>query len=298
MGGSVLVLGGVSWDTLVYLERFPEPRPQTVFSRGWHETLGSTGAGKAINLRKLGMDVSFHAMVGDDEPGRKIREAMDREGIRFWYDVDPAGTERHINLMEDGGGRISIYTSCATFQPVVALQRIEERIATHDHVVLNILNYCRRLIPAIRRSGKPIWCDIHDYDGRNEYHRDFVTAADYLFLSSDSMADYRAFMMEMIADGKQLVVCTHGRRGSTALTREGRWIETPILEDYRRVDTNGAGDSFFAGFLYAWDGGNPIDICLRMAAIVSGLCITSRELACPELTPDLAAQEYRKHYGG
>ncbi|HSP05704.1 MAG TPA: PfkB family carbohydrate kinase, partial [Acidobacteriota bacterium] len=293
----VLVAGGVSYNTMIYLERFPEPRSQTLFSRDFHETVGATGAGKALNLRKLGMEVTLHAMIGDDDAGGKIRAGMEREGIRFLYDIDPKGTERHVNLMEDGGGRISIYISYATFEPEIDEPRIESLLGDEDYIVLNILNYCRRLIPAIRRHNKPIWCDIHDYDGKKDYHRDFVEAADFLFMSSDAMNDYRAFMQGMIDRGKQLVVCTHGRNGSTALTKDGQWLQTPILQDYRRVDTNGAGDSFFAGFLYAWDRRYPIERCLKIATVVSGLCVTSRELAYPDLTPDLVEREYKKYYG-
>jgi acarbose 7IV-phosphotransferase len=53
----VLVLGGVSYNTMIHVDRFPQPEPQTMFSRRVHDTVGSTGAGKALNLSKLGFDV-------------------------------------------------------------------------------------------------------------------------------------------------------------------------------------------------------------------------------------------------
>jgi sugar/nucleoside kinase (ribokinase family) len=282
---------------MINLERFPEPRAQTLFSRAYHETVGETGAGKALNLAKLGMPTTLHAMIGADDFGHRIREFLAREGVIFLHDIDPKGTERHVNLMSDDGGRISIYMAYATFEPEVSLARLEPIIAAADHVVISIINYCHRLIPVARRLGKPIWCDIHDWDGRNDYHRDFVAAADYVFMSSDAMPDYRAFMQRQIADGKQLVVCTHGRRGSTALTAAGGWAEMPVIDSYQRVDSNGAGDAFFAGFLYGHARGYTVERCLRIATIVSGLCITSRELAFMELTRQLLAAEYRKHYG-
>lgn len=292
----VLVVGGVAYNTLIYLEHFPEPRSQTVFSRRYHETVGETGAGKALNLQRLGLQTTLHGMIGDDDYGRRILEAMKQSGITFLHDVDPAGTERHVNLMAETGGRISIYMAYATYEPLFDAARLESLLAVQDYVVLNIINYARHLIPAVRASGKDIWCDIHDWDGKNAHHRDFVDAADYLFLSSDSMPDFRAFMQKRIDAGKKLAVCTHGRQGSTALTAEGRWIETPILEDYPRVDTNGAGDGFFAGYLYAHSKGYPPEKCLRIATIVAGLCVTSTELAFPGLTEDLVDEEYRKHY--
>ena len=60
----ILVLGGVSVNTMIYLDQFPQPTPQTVFSKGYHETIGSTGAGKALNLKKLGLDVTLHGLIG------------------------------------------------------------------------------------------------------------------------------------------------------------------------------------------------------------------------------------------
>jgi sugar/nucleoside kinase (ribokinase family) len=71
----------------------------------------------------------------------------------------------------------------------------------------------------------------------------------------------------------------------------------PIIDSYQRVDTNGAGDAFFAGFLYGHAHGYPLAQCLRIATIVGGLCLTAREVACMDLNPRLVAAEYRTHYG-
>jgi sugar/nucleoside kinase (ribokinase family) len=292
-----LVVGGVAFNTMIQLDRFPEPRSQTVFSRGYHETIGETGAGKALNLRKLGFDVTLHGLVGDDVYGRRIEERLQQEGIQFLRDLDPRGTERHVNLMDAEGGRISLFMAYATFEPQLELSRVEALIPTQDYVVLNIINYARRLIPAVKRSGKQLWCDLHDFDGRNEYHRDFIQAADCVFLSSDSMSDYRPFMEHLIREGKQLVVCTHGRHGSTALTPEGRWVETPIVPGYTLKDTNGAGDAFFAGFLFGHSRHYPLEQCLQLASVAGALCVTSEELAAPALSPELLEAEHRRHFG-
>lgn len=292
-----LIIGGVTFDTLIRLDRFPEPRSQTVFSQGYHETLGSTGAGKALNLRKLGFDVTLHALVGADTFGQHIEERLRQEGIDFVRDIDPLGTERHVNLMDSEGGRISIYMAHATFEPQLDLGRLEALIPSHDYVALNIINYARRLIPAVKRAGKELWCDLHDYDGHNPYHGDFVQAADCVFMSSDALREPRPFMEHLVRQGKKLVVCTHGRHGSTALSSDGRWLETPIVPGYTVRDTNGAGDAFFAGFLFGHSRGYPLEQCLRLASIVGALCVTSEELAAPDLSPERLEAEYRRHFG-
>jgi len=293
----VLVLGGVSVNTMIYLDRFPQPISQTVFSKGYHETIGSTGAGKALNLQKLGMDITLHGLIGQDYYGDMVKAYFEREKVPFVYDIDPNGTKRHTNLMDDNGSRISIFFSYGTFDPEINLQRLETLICDSDIIVLNVINYCRKLIPFIKKCGKEIWCDIHDYDGQNDYHKDFINAADYVFMSSDAMPNYKPYMQKLIDKGKRLVVCTHSVEGVTAVNAYHQWIETPIIASYPRKDSNGAGDSFFAGYLYGKTKGYTTNKCLRIGTIVAGLCITSTELAHPKLSEDKVAQEYKHHYG-
>ena len=293
----ILVVGGVSWDSILELGDLPEPRQQTLFSRHYHETVGSTGAGKAMNLARLGFDVTLHAMIGDDPWGAQIRERLQRERLRFFHDVDPGGTERHVNLMADSGARISIYTNPGSFEPTVDMDRLEALLAPADVLVLNINNYCRRLIPLARRLGKPIWCDVHDWNGEQEYHHDFVEAADYLFLSSDSLPDYRDFMARRVAAGARLVVSTHGSEGATALTAGGAWIETPAVTVGPVVDTNGAGDGFFSGYLYGHAHGREPARCMQLGAVTAALALTSRELVDPGLSPQRVAEAGRACFG-
>jgi acarbose 7IV-phosphotransferase len=292
----VFVLGGVSYNLIVYLSELPEARPQTIFANDFHETIGETAAGKALNLAKLGFDVTLHSLIGNDESGWKIENILQKQGVHFFHDLDPKGTERDINLMDQNGGRISIFLPTTTYEPKVDRDRIEKAISENDLIVLNISNYCRYLIPLIRKHQKEIWCDIHDYNTNNAYHQDFIEAADYIFMSSDQMKDYRTFLEQLIRKGKKLAVCTHGSAGSSALTSDYQWFETPIIKDYQRVDSNGAGDAFFAGFLFAYTRGYSIRKSLQMATVISGLCITSRELAHPSLSPELAEGDFKKYY--
>jgi sugar/nucleoside kinase (ribokinase family) len=294
---NVFVAGDVTFNSLIYLEDFPQPVAQTVFSAGFHETVGGTAAGKALNLARLGLGVTLHGLIGEDAAGQFIREYLAREKLDFVYDVDPRGTQRHVNLMEGSGARISIYVAYATFDPVIDLERIAGCVAGCDVVALNLSNYCRRIMPLAKQHGKPVWCDIHDYDGKNDYHRDFIAGADVITMSSDAMPDYRAFMEKLIADGKRLVICTHGREGSTALAADGRWIETAAITSYAQKDTNGAGDAFFAGVLYGYTRGDEIERCLRLGAITAGRCVTSSELFDPDLSAATIETEYARHFG-
>jgi sugar/nucleoside kinase (ribokinase family) len=54
--------------------------------------------------------------------------------------------------------------------------------------------------------------------------------------------------------------------------------------------------AFFAGVGYGRSRGYPIEKCLQFGAIVSGLCITSSELAHESLSSEQVEQLYQKYY--
>jgi sugar/nucleoside kinase (ribokinase family) len=292
----VFVVAGATVDKIIRMDKLPEPKSGTIFSKASYDTIGSTGCGKAISLQRLGFDTTFHAMIGADSSGELIKSKLEQLGVRFIYDIDPKGTEEHVNIMDDFGGRMSIFTRYATFEPELDTARFDPIIQDSDYIVLNIINYARYLIPLIKKQKKEIWCDIHDYDGMNEYHKDFIDAADYIFMSSDHMKDYMEFMQEQIRRNKKLVVCTHGKEGATALAAGGKFVEVPIIDAYQRVDTNGAGDNFFSGFLYAHAKGLPLMECLNYGSIAAGLCVNSSELVNPVLSSACIQKEYEKYY--
>ncbi|MEA2001942.1 MAG: PfkB family carbohydrate kinase [Actinomycetota bacterium] len=276
-----LLLGGVAWNTMVYVDSFPEPRPQTVFTRGSHETVGSSGAGKALNLRHLGADVTVWGLIGDDAPGRRIREVFQSRGINFISAIDPEGTMRHINLMDANGDRISIFANPGSQDFDVAVESVADAAGTADVVSVTIMNYCRQFLPMLQEIDKPIWVDIHDYDGINPYHREFVEAADYLLMSSVAHPDWRSFLEERIAAGTRAAICTHGSAGASGLTAEEGWVDIDAVAVSEAVDTNGAGDAFFAGFVTAWMEEERLRNAMHHGAKVAGAAVQSPDLAPP-----------------
>ena len=48
-------------------------------------------------------------------------------------------------------------------------------------------------------------CDLHDYDGQNPYHDDWIAAGDVLFLNDDGMRDPLPWMREQVGRRTSLV---------------------------------------------------------------------------------------------
>ena len=166
----VAIIGGTTFDHVVYLSELPAPVPQTIHEAGFNEGVGSTGSGKALALTKLGLANTLYSVVGDDAYGQQIRSFLAAQGVQAVFDVDPAGTERHINLMDASGGRISLFVTQSSPKIAFNEKAVEKMLAQATVIVLNIIAYCRHLIPLVERFRKPVWTDLHDYDGSNAYH--------------------------------------------------------------------------------------------------------------------------------
>lgn len=288
---NVFIAGPVSWNLLIHTEVLPRPQPHTLFAQWHHETVGGTSAGKALNLRQLGVEVALCTLLGDDEPGQRILRRLQAANIDVLADPCDNGSERHVNLMDTAGRRVSIYLTlpfAASSGPDHNLRERQDRqeaaLAAADVVVVDLADHSRRFLAMARTHGKPIWCDLHDYDGQNPFHAEFRDAAHVIFVSGQQLPDPRRFLREQIKRGKQLVVCTQGADGATALNADGDMLHMPARHVPDLVDANGAGDAFFAGFLAAHLEGRSLRHCLQRATDVAASCVRSPDLTATDST--------------
>ncbi|GAA4984761.1 carbohydrate kinase family protein [Kineococcus glutinatus] len=281
----VLVVGPVAWNLLVHLDELPQPFPHTDFARRWAEALGGTSAGKALNLRRLGADVVLATLVGDDEAGGRVLARLHEAGVDVLPRRSSTGTERHANLLDPTGRRVSLYLTLAgapsggSGDDAAALAALDAAVAGADAVVVDLADHSRRTLRTARGLGRPVWCDLHDYDGRSAFHAEFLDAAENVFVSDDKLDDPEGFLRAQVAAGKRLVVCTQGARGAVALERGGDLVRVAAEPVAQVVSTDGAGDAFFAGFLVAHLGGAPLAECMRRGARSAAACVRSPELA-------------------
>jgi len=281
----VLIAGPAAWNLVVHVAELPHPRPHTLFAKWHHDTLGGTSAGKALNLARLGAHVTLLTVADTDDAGSRITAELRAHGIDVVVLPSANGSERHVNLMDDQGRRLSVYLTLP--RPAHPVTVAPALIDAADVVVADLADHSRPVLRAARRAGKPIWCDLHDYDGSSEFHREFRDAADYLFLSGERLADPEAFLRERVAAGSRLVVCTLGAQGAIACERGGRVVRVPATPAVEVIDTNGAGDAFFAGFLAAHLDGAALTECLRQASRAGAAAVRTRELTAATLSPAL-----------
>jgi acarbose 7IV-phosphotransferase len=286
----VTVLGGAAWNRMIHVERLPDGRNATIHPLRHHEAIGGAGAGKAMNLARLGVTVTLHAGIGDDEAGRRVRAGLEAAGVDLRATPDPTGTAQHVNLMDPAGGRVSIMLANGSPDLPFDQAALADSMADADVVVVDLAPWTRRAIQLARASGRPIWTDLHDHDGAKAWHAPFIDAADVVFVSHDRLPSPTAFLGSLIDRGKRLAVCTMAAAGAIALDAEGAY-QVPAMSDVEIVDTNGAGDAFFAGVLFGVLSGEPLERALRYGAIAGGLAVTSPDLASADLAPERLGSE-------
>ena len=264
----VVVVGNAGIDTNVYA-----PGGDINFSieSSFTENIdyvGQAGGYASRGYAQLGRRTAFLGYVGDDFSGRFIREELVRDGIDTTaLFIDPAGTGRSINFMNQDGRRKNFYDGKGHMhlQPDLGICRAllsRSRLA-HFHIP----NWARLLLPIARELGVTIACDIQDVVCVDDaYRREFVEHADILFLSAVNQPDTAvliAAFLEIKPD--QIVIVGLGSEGCALGTREGIRFFPAVEMAKPVVDTNGAGDGLAVGFLcsYVLDGYNLVDSILR-----------------------------------
>jgi sugar/nucleoside kinase (ribokinase family) len=281
----VVVHGPASWNQVVDLDELPAPVPHMQFARGHRHVLGGTSAGKAAHLRELGVNVELHTVLGTDAAAAEIEQTLGRAAVPVVATYVDGPSERHLNLMDPHGGRVSLYLDVPRVGPdevAAATSALRRAAAGSRAVVLDLSETSRAAIDAIVATGVPIWTDLHDYDGRSAFHAPFADAATFVFMNGDRTSSVRELLRACVARGAQLAVCTLGADGALAVDARGEEHRVPAEQVPSVVDTNGAGDGFMAGHLVAHLDGADVRTSLAAGAKQAARALGTHQL-CPSL---------------
>ncbi|WP_318657360.1 PfkB family carbohydrate kinase [Cellulosimicrobium composti] len=162
-GTEVLVAGPASWNLLVRLDELPAPTPHTVFARSSHHAVGGTSAGKALNLARLGRTVLLRTVLGSDDEAEHVRSVLAREGVRVVEEPSPDGrTESHLNLLDDDGGRVSVYLRAPGEVPAVGASW-DVTTAALDAAAAVVVDLAVPALPVLDLAvarGRDVWVDL------------------------------------------------------------------------------------------------------------------------------------------
>ena len=111
MTNRIAVLGSINVDTTYHVTRFPQPG-ETISANDKSSAPGGKGANQAVAAARSGAQLSFIGMVGEDNEGKFMREALQEDGIdtKFLKNDPRHGTGAAvITLDANGQNDIMVY---------------------------------------------------------------------------------------------------------------------------------------------------------------------------------------------
>jgi sugar/nucleoside kinase (ribokinase family) len=286
----LLVVGEINPDVVV---TDPDPRP--VF--GQAETMvesirlsiGSSSAITACGAARLGLRVAMVGVVGDDELGRFMLDALEARGVdTSACRVTPDRPTGASVILGNGTDR-AILTALGTIGHVGVEDVPAELLGRTRH--LHVGSYFLQprlgrglpgLFRAVHASGATTSLDPN-WDPSGSWDGGFLAAAAGADVILPNATEVRRLTgLEAIEDGaRRLARSRDGGKGATVAVKlgadgalgvgpGGEIVHAAALA-VTPVDTTGAGDSFDAGFLAAWLDGRQLEDALRLAVACGSL---------------------------
>jgi len=282
----VTIAGELNLDLILYGLPAELPPERELLADKMALTLGSSSAIVAHNLASLGCRVGFQSVIGEDPLGqialgRLANSGVDVSRVRTSKSV---GTGLSVILQRDG------WRNILTYSGTIATLRFEDldlgylSDARHFHLSSYYLQAgLRHEVPELFRrmkaAGLTISMDTND-DPEDRFEgdlRQLLRDVD-IFLPNRREAckiagtDNLDAALKRLSEIVPLVVVKLGADGAVAL-RNNETIESAALK-VETVDPVGAGDSFDAGFLFAYLRGQSVKECLDAGNAAGALCTT------------------------
>ncbi len=281
------IAGELNMDLILYGLPLEMPTERDLLGTRFISTLGSSSAIVAHNAATLGLKVRFATVVGDDDFGRIALVRLAEAGVETsGAIVDTFSSTGVTILLPHGAERHSL-----TYPGSISTLAVEHLLldsltqARHFHLSsLYLQTGLHRGIVDLLRSLKDarlsISLDTND-DPENRWGpplHDILPYVD-LFLPNEGEICRIAGgcgldeALQVFADKVPTIAVKRGSQGCR-IQHKGQVFDVPgIAVD--PVDTVGAGDSFDAGFLYAFLRGMPIIACGRAGNITGALSTLS-----------------------
>jgi len=197
----IFVCGLINLETTLAIDGFPLTYfPVRYPFFGIHTTVSGVGFNLASALKKLGNQVNFASLIGEDDNGFLVRKALQFDGIADDLVLDRVNATAQSIILYEPSGRRQIHTDLKDFQDQKYPIEIAEKALRECNLaaVCNI-NFARPILKVAQKVGTPIATDVHALSDLDDaFNRDYMAAAEILFLSDESLPDLPENVAQML----------------------------------------------------------------------------------------------------
>ena len=283
----VLAFGELNLDLLVTgLESMPVPGRE-VIAKGASLVLGSSTAICAAGMAQLGLKTAMCSLVGNDDFGKRAIGFLDEYGVDTQYVTVDGDTQTGLTISLSGPSDRALVTHFGAIAETTADYVDGDLLARTRHIHVGSYFLQEKLRPGLprlfaeaRARGVTTSLDAGwDDTGCWGYNLKDTLAYTDVFFPNES----EAMAITGKATPESALVALAGMCGIAVVKcgKQGAWLrrgdESLFAESYavtNVADTTGAGDSFNAGFLYAYLSGFGLMRCLRYGHACAAVSVT------------------------
>jgi len=283
----VLAIGELNADLIFTGLKQGPVLNQEIIADNYVKTLGSSTALCAGNLAKLGLRVAFCGKVGKDEMGSYVLEELKKRNIDTGFCVIDSKVETGLTLSLNWHGdkaNVTVLGAISAFS--LKDFNIEViKLAKHIHVGSYFLqSELRKDLPEIFKIAHEWGISTSldtgwDESGNWDYGiRSVLKHTDIFFPNEDEALHITgtSYFKEAASEFEKAcgntVAIKRGKNGACCFSG-GKRYAVDAMEDVKVVDTTGAGDSFNAGYIYAYIKEFSAAECLEFGNACGNICV-------------------------
>lgn len=273
----------------------------------WFEEAGGGGFNAARNLARLGLEVRMISPRGGDAAGDTVAEAAAAAGVidNPFVFLDRK-TPSYTAILENDGNLVIALADMdlyRLFSPRRLQQRAMREVVSSSDLIVTDANLPEEtlasLIERAAQQAKPI-AAIAISPAKVVRLANSLAGLSFLFmneaeartLTGSDVTEAAEWPALLQAAGLSGGVITRGGRPALAF-RQGQAVAvTPPALD-ALGDVTGAGDALAAGFLAAFLGGEPLDMCLRSGVAAAGITVRSPLAVSEKMSREMLAEAIR-----
>ena len=242
------------------------------FENRWYVT--GNGVDVLFNLLDMREDVesSVISAVSDDFYGKKSVEAFENRGIDISHlEIIPGGETPKVPLYLVDNDRKHGDPVRGIMEGYGFSEEAIDFIASHDLVHSDFTGRLTHRLGDIRRRMRPAPGELRIFFDLSNQHKhpdikEVLSNIDCGLISFEGdLEGGKDFLWYACSLGVKLMVATFGKNGSLAYDGS-KFYRGDIVPVKEVVNTVGAGDSYFAGFISGLIDGRPVAECMQIGA--------------------------------
>lgn len=254
----IFISGLINQEINLKVDKFPiEYSPVLYPFFGVNASIAGVGLNISKCLKTLGDDVKLLSVIGNDDIGELVIKELKSMDIDTDLIIKKVKETSQSVIIVDKYGKRQIYCDLKDINQIILEEKVfVENAIDYDIICLCNINFSRSFLNIAKKMNKMIASDVHVLqDVHDPYNKDFMQAANILFMSDEKIKDkLENFIDEIINEyNNDIIVVGCGDKGSYMYVKKDNFKgHFPAYKTREVVNTVGAGDALFSSFIHIY----------------------------------------------